>query len=758
MINIGKYFFISIFLICHLYSCSDKEDDEVITPTTPKGVLYSLGSGNPELKLELIDSMYYKLKISFLGKNLIPRDSSAVSIQVFSTGMQSSKWYETNYDEVEEKNDSLKCLAKVITDEGSEFIINDTYAVKDADSSIQLSRNIVVSKVAAKDYAFNSFYFLHDEETQEITDCEYFIPSLIYKDQSNLSENSIGSDFSHDWILAREERMGLPFAMLRDKQSGFTVSILDYNLNPATFKGDFGTSHLVNNKMKFASLGFYLGDKRPVLVYCYPGSEGERTYADGGSRREKRWARRSHPVRTDIEHNYKIQLKFSKSSDFPQAVESHWKEAFDIYNPEPLNVKSEDVISNGIEVLDKYWMEKDGAPGFPFSVHLPGGGVNETSYAMGFVGMQLSCAYYLYRVGLETGNEVYINKGEKIIEFWARNSLNSDGMPRIWWDVSPWNLFRNYNDLRNMQGGMEAMIWAWACAEKYRPNTKSVWLSSCIRASEWMLLKQHSDGSWDKAFDNAGKSIDSGKFLTSNLIRFLTYMYFATNNIRYKLAAIKAGEFCYKEIHERYKYVGSVIDNPNVKDRESGQKIIEAFLCLYDLTGDEKWLNGAKQAAYYTVSYMYAWNIPLEIGDTPLEWPKDKTSVGLTIIATGHSGADCGFSYNSFEFLRLYILTKDKCFLRIAELLEKNTKQTMNYDNSLGYAYKGLQTEAIRVVNPRGYGVRLWLPWVTASALDPLFKMDDAFGSTDVMTIANHSFSDLLQMDRAYGNSQGIKK
>ena len=84
----------------------------------------------------------------------------------------------------------------------------------------------------------------------------------------------------------------------------------------------------------------------------------------------------------------------------------------------------------------------------------------------------------------------------------------------------------------------------------------------CRRLADWMVSRQHADGSWDKAFDNGGTSIDSGKLLTSNLIRFLTYMYIVTKEECYKTAAVKAGEFCYREIHEPYKYVGSVIDNP----------------------------------------------------------------------------------------------------------------------------------------------------------------------------------------------------
>lgn len=68
---------------------------------------------------------------------------------------------------------------------------------------------------------------------------------------------------------------------------------------------------------------------------------------------------------------------------------------------------------------------------------------------------------------------------------------------------------------------------------------------------------------------------------------------------------------------------------------------------------------------------MYAWNIPAAGGNNLMAWDSKKTTVGITIISTGHSGADCGLSYNSFEYLRLYVLTGDEYFLHIARLLEK---------------------------------------------------------------------------------------
>lgn len=754
-----KYLAIICALLYSFVACSDdgqSTPEPEPTPVPPETYEnFTLEDGDVKASFQYVERKGYTVSMTASGEEYTSK--SPACIEVYARGMQTSKWYELNYENVVSEGKSAVCRASVVTEAGSCFNITDRYTIDGSKSSVRLSRSVAVSEAKGEDRAFNSYVLLGSSTAVRSDRYNYFIPSILYKDASNLPPGAIGSNFSHEWILAREERAALPLAMMHHKATGASVSLIDINLNPATFKGDQGMSHVVNEEMKFGSLGFHLLDMETALAYCYPGSEGEYSYADGGRIDKVRWAKRSHPVHSDIVHEYTLEFRFEPKLDFPAAMAAHWQAAFNLYDPQLLDVDSEEVIKYCLEVLDHYYMEDNGVPGFPFSVYLPGGAVCERSYAMGFVGMQPACAYYLYRTGVETHNETYRLKGEKILDFWANNCLNDIGMPRVWWDITPWNFFRNENDVRNMQGGMEAIIGAWTVAEAYESGSKQNWLNCCKRAADWMLAQQQADGTWCKTFNSAGGVLDNGKFLTSNLIRFLTYMYAATGDGRYKNAAFAAGDFCYEEMHVPYKYIGSVIDNPYVKDRESGQKAIEAFLALYDLSGDDKWLDAACQAAHYTVTYMYAWNIPVETGDTPPEWPRDKSSVGLTIIATGHSGADCGFSYNSFEYLRLYVLTGNRDFLRIAELLEKNTKQTMDYDGALGYAFPGLQTEAIRVVTPRGYGVKLWLPWVTASALDPLYKMKDAYGQVGVSRIASRPLSELKQLDKIYQNKQGMK-
>ncbi|RZA15125.1 MAG: hypothetical protein EOP02_25305, partial [Proteobacteria bacterium] len=144
-----------------------------------------------------------------------------------------------------------------------------------------------------------------------------------------------------------------------------------------------------------------------------------------------------------------------------------------------------------------------------------------------------------------------------------------------------------------------------------------------------------------------------------------------------------------------YHYVGSVVDNPNVIDRESGQEAMYAFLALHDLTGEKPWLDAAVQAARYSETWMYSYEVPAEVDSSVTDFPKDRSIVGQTLIATGQSAADLGFAFSAFDYYRLYLFTGDAHLLTVARLLVHNTKQSLNWDGKLYPGLqKGLQLEA----------------------------------------------------------------
>jgi len=244
--------------------------------------------------------------------------------------------------------------------------------------------------------------------------------------------------------------------------------------------------------------------------------------------------------------------------------------------------------------------------------------------------------------------------------------------------------------------------------------------------------------------------------MTDHPIPFLVDLYKATGDARYRDAALRAGTFCLRSVHGPYTYVGGTPDNPNVLDKEGGMMALDAFLALYDIAQDKRWLAAAVQAADYSETWVYCWNIPMPPGDPKIVFPKNRRTEGLSLIAAGHSGSDTYMAAAPFFFYRLSLLTGDAHFRDMARLLLHDTKQLLDWDGTLGYASPGLQTEALSLPPPRGHGTTHWLPWLTVAHLTPLIRLRDTFGSFDIAEIEKLPKSERLRRQAAFSKSRGF--
>lgn len=241
---------------------------------------------------------------------------------------------------------------------------------------------------------------------------------------------------------------------------------------------------------------------------------------------------------------------------------------------------------------------------------------------------------------------------------------------------------------------------------------------------------------------------------TTSALRYLVELYIATGEEKYKEAALKAGDYCFLFVHKKYHYCACVVDNPQVLDSESGYMAMVGFLSLYDLTRDSKWLDAAEQAATYTETWVYSHEVPVEDDRTEDNYifPRSRSIVGQHLIAIGHSAADLGFAWTSFAYYRLYLLTKNDHYLKMARMSAHNSKQSMNWDQSLfpGQA-KGLQLEAFQVMIPRRVGgVATTLNWNYAGHLDPMFRFKDAFGTPDLEEVEKMSWEEREKLAARY--------
>lgn len=643
----------------------------------------------------------------------------------------------------------LRCEGSLTSRRGTTFTFRDRYRPT-ARHAFDVDREVEVAEPNAGDTAFNSVFHIDLGRDAAFGRHDYFVPGLWYR--TNFTHPVAGllaSDPNDRFFLFREDRLPLPVVAARDRASGDTVTLTHVLADPTTFGGDQGPDRVVDERLQFGSLGVVRRDQLS-LAFMFPGSEGEKNRTPGG--KKKGWALRSHPVRSGVVHRYRLMLSATTTAAYPDAVEHAWKQAFARYQPQLRRVDLPRACAGLIETLDHYFVGKSqgyDAPGFPFSVSLPGGDVRAYNYQMGFVGRQIPNAFFLIHEGIAHARDDWRAKGTAIVNFWAQESLCSDGWPRTWYDPArepgtkgrwrPGDNRHGGTAMRVATTGMEGMLSAWL-AMRNAGNDRPAWLAACRRFGDWLVSNQHEDGSYALAYgplnaDGRREPTEASKAATCNPIRFLVALHEATDDERYLQAARRAGEYCLAHSHQPYFYAGSVVDNPVTPDRESGQEAMAAYLALRDATQENRWLEAAVQAARYTETWMMAYEVPA-VADGPQGFPADRSIVGQTVIATGHSAADLGLAFSAYDYYRLYLFTSDDHFLDIARLLLHNTKQALNWDGSL-YADlpRGLQLEAFSVTMPRRKGVMECLSWNYAAHLDPLMRFKDRFGDLDLDVI-----------------------
>eukprot|EP00040_Diaphanoeca_grandis_P033358 m.204228 g.204228 ORF g.204228 m.204228 type:complete len:730 (-) comp32881_c2_seq5:150-2339(-) len=586
------------------------------------------------------------------------------------------------------------------------------------------------------DYAFSSRYTLKSRKALTLKQREFFMPGIWYLNSDKIAPpGAIAGDLDAKYVLVREDRLPLPMVLVRDPVSGATATLQNVNPNGSTFAGEDFTKRLVDDRLQFGSIGVVVGSNASDvgLAYQFPGSEGDRTYVCCDSN----WTNRSHPLSPTTQHTYDLWLAIDSFTNYSQAVQSVWRAAFEVANPNPPQADLKAIYTESIELLARYTAKYNGVPTVPFRANLPDGVVDDTSSQMGFVGKALPAAALLLRDAIKMGDTQRQQQAEAVVDFWVTHAMNPSGVPKTWFDSHPGGSITWRNDqpymshLRIMSEGMHGVLQAWQLTH----TTKPEWLV-CVRSyADFLVRVQEQDGSIAGEWQWNGSVFPTGTFtnVANHPIPFLVDLFVATGEMAYRDCALRAGNYS-SAIMQSYHYRGGACDNPNVLDKEAGVLAMRAFLKLYDLTNDMRWIDFATQAATFSETWTYVWNIPVPRDDPTVVYPVNRTSLGLSLIAAGQSGADNFMAITVYNFYQLFLITNDSHFYDFAHFLERSTKQVLDWDGTLGYEYRGLMNEAVTLAPRRGHGVAKWLPWLTVAILDPMAKMEDAFGSVSLPT------------------------
>lgn len=716
--------------------------------------------------------------IIFLNDNmetysqLAPARITIRANDTISIGNYIEKEYASSYQSVVKFDNQWIATAEITTAKGSVFGIEDKYTLL-KEGVFLMYRQVEIKVARVEDVGFASTVsFASASDSGKSTDYEYFIPSILYRNTSEVRETAVAADLNVDRMYVKETRSGLPMAMLLEKKSGNILTLMHYkpNINVANNCGG-GSSGEVNDELQYGSIGY---TTCPVLSvdFHYPCAEGPRTY-EGGTRvngNSPVWSKRYHKVKSGNSHAYSIAMIPDSNIDYKDAMVYSFTTGYSIEEPRIVSMNMDTVYQQNIELFQaEYKQFGTGlviAAGLPWSLNLPEGTNTEgVSFQMGFVGQQIAVGYHMYRYGLNSNDYETKRKGRAIVDFWMSDGIMSTYFPTVWWDPADNQTAgqrRNYPCfLRCFVDGMEGLLDAYRISVAYG-EPQEQWNSTLKRVASNLVDKQNEDGSFYRAYRPDGEietggdrnTLGDSKLNTPVTVRFLVKMFEHTGEEKYKTAAIRAAEFSYNEIYLKLgKYVGGTPDNPNTVDKEAAIFALYCFNAVHELTGDFKYLKAAEHAANCAMSWTYCYDFAIPNRDE-----KDKAKnpfskggiLGFSVIATGHSGADNFISYMFYEMFKLYIKTGNEIYLDMAKLLQNNTKLNTDFDGRMGYKYRAFMPEATNVADLAFRSVSVWLPWASIANIEPIIYLEEAFGERDIFKLKD-SLPELRRKLAVYG-------
>lgn len=669
------------------------------------------------------------------------------------TAFAASEFSDAPYSEIAASGDAIQASGVLTVPSGSSFAFADVYEV--AGAGVKVSRSVEVLE-AGDDLGFSTKISLAMVTSEDVHDYDCFAPGVWYKQNEFAPDSAMGKDLDNEYFWRMETRYALPLFAMQHTASGETAALsrwaADITLptpdvvrsenftDPLCTVGSIGMSRPESRTLNYMYYGYGIRKDLPTqpaglsIDYVYPGADGQmpvdNPYAGlDYSETPKSFQRMNHPVEVGFEQSYAVALDLGRHDDFQTMMRETWRTTYSRLRDDLFEVDNEQHYRNGMEILNRYTRQYGDSWGLPFACQLPDMNVSSVSFQFGFVGQQPGIGYQLLRYGDKENVPEAFEKGVGVIDFWARAAMTESGLPRMCYNPTLQDFEPYPHYIRMLADGVEAILDAYLHL-RAKGDERPAWLEFCRRTADWLVRVQNEDGSFYRAYHADGSIRMDSKSNTPSVIRFLVQFSLVSGEREYREAAIRAGQWSFDNNYRNLEYRGGTCDNADIQDKEAGIYALWGFLALYDLTGEQHWLEGAIGAADYTETWTYAWSFPVRT-----IWPKhpfNQYSISGQSIITIGGGADVYMASCSYSYYRLFLITGDEHYLDFAEFIHNNTRQSTDVDGSTRYAMPGLGHESGDFASQTLQSHYHWLPWCTFVEVDPSSRLYDTFGGYEI--------------------------
>jgi len=712
-------------------------------------------------------------KVTKNGKTLYFNDRP-IYLSVKTYGAM-SEFRDIAYETVTEAYGGVRAEGRFVTDNGSVFFIRDMYSIESG--ALKIARETIVEKANADDLGFQTKLFFYAAESDNLDEYNYFSPGQWYKHNEFASRRSLGKRTNYQYYWRKETYSGLPLFAMQNIASGETIAFSRWAANatlpsldrvasenyayvdPKITVGSFGVSKAKPEAITYTYYGHAMHTPLPrtqcdglSIDYIYPGANGQMPAMGFGPAviddptEFRSW---QHPVREGFSQSYAIAVNFGRYDSFQKMMKATWRAAYPRLKDRLFEADNALLYHNMMKLLKAVTRRFGSAWGTPFVAQLPDFDPNSFSAEIGFVGQQTGIGYQLLRWGRLTGDAEAVEKGLGILNFWTGETMTETGCPKGWLHLAAHQFEPQPQWTRQLADGLEGILDAYVF-EHNRGEEHPNWLDYCVKTANWLVARQNADGSWYRSYNYDNSVCMDSKANTPSVVRFLIQMHLVTKTESYKDAAIRAGDWTYQNQYLNMEYRGGTCDNADIMDKEAGIYAMFAFMSLYDLTGDGRWLEAACGAADYVETFTFVWSFPVAAVQYPCHPFNHNHISGQSNVTVGSGGGDVYMAACIYTYYRLYLLTGDDHYRDFAEFLNLNVKQANDIDGSCGYAYPGLVNEGGNFSEQQYTGRFHWLPWCTFVEVDPASRLFDSFGAYEIADIERLPLEERKDRNRIY--------
>ncbi|GAA4428681.1 hypothetical protein GCM10023169_30090 [Georgenia halophila] len=669
-------------------------------------------------------------------------------------GLLDGPGYEAAYDSVQESGDAVVGTARVQMAEGTEVVLEDHITVRN-DAAVEIVRHARVVAVGASEGVRLGLAGKTDVDGARDEAWQYFIPGTMYN--RNDSDGDGIEDYLGTYVQEhRDDKNGCLAALARDSRSGATVSIARISL-PAFDTGITPEQRLAREfvqRTDIGSLGVAPAAEQVDLRAAYPFVE-EVSFCldtDGSG-----WgAYLPSEVGASVDVTYELRLSWTP--DLTEAIwqlHRHQYNRLGTRRPSPDLTLADSVEHRQLltQLYYRKW-EKEEDPLEPagYLVHFsPRTGETLGSLIeFGFSGDQSLLAYTQLAWGYRKDVPLYRDRARSVLDFFVSAFQLENGFSHGIYDpfrnrfthwftgiLMPFQYAENEDDVRRYVGDqisralmpiarelreIEGNYLRTMCESVYplllsyeldmqRGRENDTWLEAGRRFGDFLLRAQAEDGSWYRAYapDGTGLTSPEAWFGASYVeqksgtifpVPVLTALHRITGEGRYLRAAERAADFILQTFVEPTVYIGGLNDTTHVKsvktDSVGVMFLMRSLRAAYDVTGHQRFLDGAVKAAKILASWVYLWDVPLPEGTLLAQAGFRSTGWAACDVIPSGGYLDNEFLEFTGDLVAIAAHARHEQLFDVAEIVEYGMQYALSTPrNDHGYVAPGIQCEGV---------------------------------------------------------------